>query len=154
MYSTLLIVHSIFRWALVGMLAYMIGRSFAGYRQNLIYTPVDNALRHWTATVAHIQLMIGMVLYFKSPLVSYFWKNPAPADLPFDFSFFSLLHITLMILAVILLTVGSAMAKRTASDQEKFRTIFLWFLAGLILIAVAIPWPFSPLAQRPLIRNF
>jgi hypothetical protein len=28
----------------------------------------------------------------------------------------------------------------------------LWFTAALLLILVAIPWPFSPFAQRPYLR--
>jgi hypothetical protein len=30
----------------------------------------------------------------------------------------------------------------------------IWFLLGLIVILIAVPWPFSPLANRPYIRHF
>lgn len=113
---------------------------------------MDNAVRHWTATISHIQLMIGMILYFKSPLVKSFWNNRTEQALPRDFTFFSLIHISLMFAAVIVLTVGSAMAKRQNGDRQKFRTMLVWFIFALFIIFITIPWPFSPLAKRPLIR--
>jgi drug/metabolite transporter (DMT)-like permease len=72
--------------------------------------------------------------------------------LSYDFTFFSLIHIALMFAAIIVLTVGSAMAKRQGSDRQKFRTMLMWFIFALVIILIAIPWPFSPLAKRPLIR--
>jgi hypothetical protein len=59
-----------------------------------------------------------------------------------------------MTVAVVLITIGSAMAKRQQTDHGKFKTMALWFLLGLIVILIAIPWPFSPLANRPYIRHF
>ena len=36
---------------------------------------MDDRARHITATIAHIQLMIGLSLYFISPVVDYFLHN-------------------------------------------------------------------------------
>ncbi|QEC40187.1 hypothetical protein [Pseudobacter ginsenosidimutans] len=152
MYAFLLTAHSLVRWALLFFLLYAIYRSYAGYFRNKLFSKADNAVRHWTATLSHIQLMIGMVLYFKSPLVKSYWNNRMEQALPKDFTFFSLIHITLMFAAVIVLTVGSAMAKRQSHDHQKFRTMLVWFIFALVIIFIAIPWPFSPLAKRPLIR--
>jgi uncharacterized membrane protein YadS len=68
--------------------------------------------------------------------------------------FFKLIHIALMAVAVVVITIGSAKAKRADADKTKFRTMFIWFLAGLLLILIAVPWPFSPLANRPYLRLF
>jgi uncharacterized membrane protein len=68
--------------------------------------------------------------------------------------FFGIIHIVLMLVAIILITIGSAMAKRKTGDEQKFKTILLWYSLGLLLILIAIPWPFSPLAQRPYMRFF
>jgi hypothetical protein len=57
-----------------------------------------------------------------------------------------------MFAAVTVLTIGSAMAKRQNNQQQKFRTMLVWFIFALVIIFIAIPWPFSPLAKRPLIR--
>jgi hypothetical protein len=152
MYATLLIAHSIVRWLLLLLLLYAVYKSYAGYVKNKLFSKTDNAIRHWTATIGHIQLMIGMILYLKSPVVKSYWKYRRDQVLSYDFTFFSLIHIALMFAAIIVLTVGSAMAKRQGSDRQKFRTMLMWFIFALVIILIAIPWPFSPLAKRPLIR--
>jgi hypothetical protein len=61
-------------------------------------------------------------------------------------------HVACMTLAIVVLTLGSALAKRRVTDTGKFRAMALWFTAALLLILMAIPWPFSPFAQRPYLR--
>jgi ABC-type Na+ efflux pump permease subunit len=153
MYPILLPLHSIVRWLVLIFLLYAIYRSALGYSRNRTFTRTDNAIRHWTATLAHIQLMIGMILYVESPFVKAYWKNRSAVKLPPDLSFFSIIHIAMMFTAVVILTIGSAMARRQQDDQRKFRTMLFWFIIALLIIFIAIPWPFSPLAKRPLIRS-
>lgn len=117
------------------------------------FTKTDNAIRHVTATIAHVQLAIGYLVYFKSPLVSYFRSNYREAVQQFEFLFFGMIHITLMTLSIILITIGSSVAKRKVTDRDKFSTMTLWFVLALLIILVAIPWPFSPLANRPYLRT-
>ncbi|MGN7787107.1 hypothetical protein ACTJIJ_21420 [Niabella sp. 22666] len=152
MYSVLLFLHSIFRWLVLVSLVYSIYRAFRGYTLRLAFSKTDNAIRHWTVTLAHIQLMIGMVLYFKSPLVQHFWSRASKVPASKELTFFSLIHLALMLVSIILITIGSAKAKRQLQDPIAFKTIFTWYLVALILIFIAIPWPFSPLANRPYIR--
>jgi len=58
-----------------------------------------------------------------------------------------------MLTAIVIITIGSALAKRKKTDKEKFKTMLVWFSAALLIIFIAIPWPFSPLANRPYIRT-
>ena len=150
----LLFFHSLFRWLVLGSLLLSIYRAYRGYSDNLVFSKIDNAVRHWTATIAHIQLLIGITLYTKSATVKYFWQHFKEASQQLDATFFGFIHIFLMILAVIILTIGSAMAKRQMTDKDKFKTMLVWFSITLFIILIAIPWPFSPLANRPYIRQF
>jgi len=152
MYQTLTFYHSICRWLVLISLIYSIYRAYKGYRSNAAFSKTDNAIRHWTATVAHIQLVLGIMLYTQSPVIKYFWNNFKDAIKNWDTAFFAVLHILLMLTAVVLITIGSAKAKRMTTDKEKFKTMLLWFSVSLIIIVVAIPWPFSPLAARPYFR--
>jgi hypothetical protein len=154
MYFILITLHSIFRWAVVISLLFAIYRGLRGWTGQHLFSPVDNTVRHVTATIAHIQLMLGYVLYFNSPLVAYFRAHYHDALKQLDFLFFGLLHIILMTISVIVITIGSSMAKRQSNDRDQFRTMATWFIIGLIIIFIAIPWPFSPLAKRPLLRTF
>lgn len=149
MYSFLLPVHSVFRWAVVLSLAYAIFISAKGYLYKNTFTKISNAIRHWTATIAHIQLIIGIILYVKSPFVKQFYTT---ANNTGETLFFGLIHIVLMLLAIAFITIGSAKSKREKTDQAKFKTMLIWFSLATLLILLAIPWPFSPLANRPLIR--
>ena len=152
MYSSLLICHTIFRWLVLVSLLYAIFRAYKGYASKSPFTKTDNAVRHWTTTIAHIQLTIGMVIYFQSPLITYFWANFKEAVIDLNVSFFGLIHITLMFTAIMIITISSALSKRKVKDSEKFRTMLVWFTVALIIIFIAIPWPFSPLAARPYVR--
>ena len=60
----------------------------------------------------------------------------------------------MMLLAVILVSIGSAKAKRKTADKEKFKTMAIWYTAGLLVIVSSIPWQFSPLISRPSFRTF
>ncbi|WP_298475956.1 hypothetical protein [uncultured Maribacter sp.] len=154
MYSTILVLHSIIRWLVLTFLLYSIYRVYIGYTYKKNYSKTDNSFRHWTATIAHIQLMLGMILYFQSPVVKSFWSNTKTSILNFDAVFYGLIHMALMFIAIIVLTIGSALAKRKLTDKEKFKTTLVWFCVALFIILIAIPWPFSPLASRPIYRVF
>ncbi|PWV51477.1 hypothetical protein C7475_10386 [Chitinophaga sp. S165] len=135
-------------------LLYAIYRGIRGWRSKRSFTLADNTVRHVTATIAHIQLALGYVLYFNSPLIAYFRGNYQEAIKQFDYLFFGLLHVILMSIAVIVITIGSSSAKRSVTNQGKFRIMTLLFALGLLIILIAIPWPFSPLAHRPYLRTF
>jgi len=152
MHQSLLTIHSIFRWAVLAALLYSIYRAWQGQRKFLPFTKADNSLRHWSATIAHIQLLMGILLYTQSPVAKAMvseikngWSDPI---------FFGLVHLSLMLLAIIFITIGSAKAKRAALDIDKFKIMLTYFSIGLCIILIAIPWPFSPLAQRPYLRHF
>lgn len=152
MYQTLTFLHSIFRWLVLLSLLYSIFRAYQGYFSDKIFSKTDDSVRHWTATIAHIQLVLGITLYSQSPIIKYFWKNFTEAREAFDLFFFGLIHISLMVISIILITIGSSVSKRKTDDREKFKTILIYFVIALVIIFIAIPWPFSPLANRPYFR--
>ena len=152
MYGSLLMIHSWLRWLVLLSLAYLIYRSVSALHSKKPFTKLDNTLRHSTATIAHVQLAVGFALYFTSPVTKYFMANFREAMQYADTAFFGMVHITLMTVAVVLVTLGSSLAKRRQGDKYKFRTMAIYFIMALLVILIAIPWPFSPLANRPLVR--
>lgn len=152
MYQTLTFLHSLFRWLVLLSLIYAIFRAYKGYFFEKEFSKTDHSIRHWTATIAHIQLILGITLYSQSPIIKYFWNHFNTAKESFDLLFFGLIHIFLMVFSIILITIGSALSKRKPTDKEKFKTMLIWFIISLIIIFIAIPWPFSPLANRPYFR--
>ena len=152
MYFILLVLHSLLRWLVLGSLLYAIYTALQGVLKKQTFTAKANAIRHWTATIAHVQLLAGMTIYLQSPLVK--MQVPDAGSFFTEHAFFKYVHISLMIIAIVLITIGSAKAKRASEDQQKYRTILKWFIAALVIILIAIPWPFSPLAHRPYFRSF
>ncbi|MXO05700.1 hypothetical protein [Flavobacterium sp. HBTb2-11-1] len=152
MHQSILICHSFMRWLVLASLIYSIYIACKGYSYKLPFTGKANLIRHWTATIAHIQLLFGILVYVQSPIVKYFWRNFKEGFQNKDTVFFGLIHIVLMLLAVVFITIGSALAKRRLSDEQKFKTMLVWFSIALIIIFIAIPWPFSPLSTRPYLR--
>lgn len=154
MYPSLLFVHSLFRWLVLMSLLYAIIRAYRGYSSNSPFTKTDNSARHWTATIAHVQLVLGFTLYFTSPIIKYFFANFKQEIQRINLAFFGIIHFLLMLTAIIVITIGSALAKRKPTAREKFRTMLVWFSIAMALIFLAIPWPFSPLANRPYFRPY
>lgn len=154
MYTTLLALHSLFRWLVLLSLVFSIFKAYRGWFGHKVFTKFDNVLRHNTTTIIHIQFLLGVVLYIISPVVNYFWQNPSEAIHEREIRFFGIEHITIMLIAIIVVTIGSTKAKRKVEDLEKFKTMVIWFSVGLILILTSIPWEFSPLTSRPLFRGF
>jgi nitric oxide reductase large subunit len=154
MYQNLLPFHSIIRWLLVACLAHSLIRSIIGLTTKSPYSKSDNIIRSLTSAISHIQLIVGFILYFKSPIVNYFRTTGSEALRYTDIAFFSVYHIALMVIAILLITIGAAKAKRTKTDAEKHKQIVLWFGIAALLIMLAIPWPFSPYVSRPYFRFY
>lgn len=152
MYQTLIFLHSLFRWLVLLSVVYSIFIAYKGYFSDKKFSKTDDSVRHWTATIAHIQLILGITLYSQSPIIRYFWKNFNEAKESFDLLFFGLIHIFLMLFSIVLITIGSAVSKRKTTDKEKFKTMLIYFIIALLIIFIAIPWPCSPFANRPYFR--
>jgi len=103
---------------------------------------------HWTSAdkkkslfgmmFTHIQIILGIVLYGMSPKVSFGegWIENAMTR------FYGLEHITMMLIAAILITIGYSTSKRSQTDKAKFKKILIFYSLGLVVILAAIPWPF------------
>jgi hypothetical protein len=154
MYIPLLALHSLIRWLVLISLLFSIFRAYRGWLLNKPFSKFDNTVRYTTATIAHIQLIIGLWLYFISPIVHYFLHHFKTAVHERQIRFFGMEHITVMLISIVLITIGSAKAKRKTTDKEKFKTIAIWFSIALLLILSSIPWAFSPLISRPYFRPF
>ncbi len=149
MYPLLLTVHSLFRWAVLASLLYALVRAYRGWFTHAAFSKLDDTVRHTTATIAHVQLLIGLGLYFSSPLANYFWDSAKAAMGQREIRFFGMEHPLMMFVAIVLISIGSALAKRKSGPEAKFKTIAIWFTIGLVVLLLSIPWPFSPWVSRP-----
>ncbi len=148
----LIVTHSILRYVLLLLLIITLYLAWEGRFFKKNYSRTLRILSGATSGMSHVQLLLGFVLYMRSPVVQSYW---ADKTLRWSESFyFALVHLTLMSTAVVLLTIGASLAKREPDEQKQFRILFKYFAIALLIILIAIPWPFSPLAQRPMLRTF
>ena len=154
MYSTLLALHSLVRWFVLASILLSIFIAYRGWLINRPFSKFDSVVKAITVTFANIQLVIGVWLYFSSPIVAYFFANFKDAVHQREIRFFGMEHVTMMVVAMIVIFIGSAKTNKQHTDKAKFKTMATWFSIALFLIVTSIPWAFSPLVSRPYFRPF
>ena len=87
---------------------------------------------------AHIQLLLGLILYFTSPLglASFSGENMGISDLRLMF----LEHPLINIIGIVLITMGYSKAKKIADSKKANKTVLIFYVLGLLLILSRIPW--------------
>jgi uncharacterized membrane protein len=126
-YLALLALVLVIIWALVGALS---GRDFQ---------EKDRKIALIAFILCHIQLLVGLILYFVSPLgYSLLAGGGAMADATARLT--ALEHPLINILAIVLISVGFIRAKKLESSTAKFRSIYMMYAVGLVLILSRIPW--------------
>ena len=153
-YYPLLVLHSAVRWLVLAGLPVTAIRAWQRSRRQLPYTPTDNRLRVGTLAVVHLQALLGVVLYGISPIIRYFYSAFGDAVHNRQIRFFGMEHSLVMTVAVVVITIGAAKAKRKTTDAMKHKTIWVWYGIALLLILSSVPWAFSPLTSRPWFRTF
>ncbi len=141
LYLILKHAHSGIRWIALLLLIGVIVNSLMKRKKN--YSRSDRKAAFFSLVLLHIQLAIGMVLYFVSPKVVFSAESMANRML----RFFLVEHILLMLIAIVLATIGVSASKKVDKDSKKHNRIILYFGIALILILAAIPWPWQNLSS-------
>jgi hypothetical protein len=126
--------------------------AFLGWKKKRAFGKKDNLIRVLVLSSAHLQFTLGITLYFISPIVGYFLDHFNEAVHNRGQRFFGMEHITMMVIAVAMITHGSTLAKKRTADGTKFKAMAIWYTIALLIIFLSIPWPFSPFTARPYIR--
>jgi len=142
MFIGLLHFHSLLRWIMLILLITIVIKALRGRNGNTPFSTGDKKLSLFVMITAHLQLIFGGFLYAVSPTVQSAISNMGASMKDGVARFWAVEHITIMILAIALLTIGHIKCKRAKGDQAKFKVQALYFTLGLILILISIPWPF------------
>ena len=137
LYTILKHAHSGFRWLVLLLLLAAVANAILKWRNGSPMDQSDRKLSLFALIFVHLQFVVGIVLYFISERVVF---SPESMKVAVN-RFFLVEHPSLMILAVLLITIGYSRAKRATSDSMAFRRIFWFYLVGLLLILLGIPWP-------------
>ncbi|MDX1719201.1 MAG: hypothetical protein R3353_03515, partial [Salegentibacter mishustinae] len=95
----------------------------------------------FTLITTHIQLLIGIVLYFVSPYFSVLLEKGMGAVMPDPtLRLYIMEHPLMMIIAVVLITVGYSKHKSKLTSKPKFKTLAIFYTLGLLVMLSRIPW--------------
>ena len=142
MYEILLRSHSGLRWVVLILVLGSIGRALTNMSSGK-FTALDDKLSLFSLISAHIQLLLGLGLYFISPFVKAAMETGMGAAMKSTVMRFWLMeHLVGMLIGIALITTGRVTAKKAREDKAKFKKIAIFFTLGLIIILATIPWPF------------
>lgn len=143
MYSLVLLFHSWNRWLVLLALLAALGRAYWGWLRRLPYRPADRRLGAVLTGLLHVQLLLGLTLYFSlSPWTMH--RATAPSA---TVRFWSVTHISLMLTAIVVAQLGQSVARRAATDAARHRWSALAYSLAAGLLVAGIPF-----ASRPWFR--
>lgn len=132
MYSTFLILHSVVRYFVFIMLIVLVVKSLMGMMSKSEFTSTDNKISLFTLVATHTQFLFGLILYFVSPFVVFSGERDRMQ------SYWTFEHISMMLIAVVLITVGRNTMKKLTDGPAKHKRLFIMNLIALIIIIGAI----------------
>lgn len=134
LYSFLLHLHSGFRYIVLLLLLLAIIRAWLGWLGKVSYSESHRKLNLFAMISAHTQLLIGLVLYFVSPFVKFGGDTMRDATT----RYWTVEHLTGMLIAIALITIGHARSKRGATPDANHKSIAIFYTLALIVIAIII----------------
>ncbi len=139
MYNGLIHAHSGLRWIALILILFAIFNA-AKSQTSGKYLKKDKMINLFAMIFLHIQLLIGLGLYFinEKSKISYAdgWMKDAM------FRFFGLEHLVGMLIAIIIVTFGRKKAEKLVGTRDKHRKIMVSYSIAFIFILASIPWPF------------
>ena len=140
MYLALLHTHNVTRWiVLIAAVAAIVLALSGRFGKQPFGKPHRVANLAFVASM-DLQLVLGLLLYFVSPLIQAGLANMGAAMADAALRFFVVEHATYMIVAVALAHVGSVMVRRAKSDGAKHTRTLIWFGLSLVVVVAGIPW--------------
>ncbi|MCE7066196.1 cytochrome B [Dyadobacter sp. CY326] len=133
--NALIRAHSGLRYVVLGLLIAAIFVAYSNWQKR---SEGDSKVYLFAFIATHTQLLIGLILYFVSAKVDF--------DLVSEkvFRFYTIEHIFMMLIAIVLITLGRIRSKKL-TGADKHKTVLYFYAMGLIIILAAIPWPFRNL---------
>ena len=134
LYSFLLHLHSGFRYIVLLLVLLAILRAWLGWLGKVAYSESHRKLNLFALISVHTQLLIGFVLYFVSPFVTFGSDTMKEATT----RYWTVEHLTGMLIAIALITIGHSRSKRGATSDAKHKSIAIFYTLALAVIVIII----------------
>lgn|SRR5690606_27479485 len=136
MYTGLKHLHSGLRYVVLVLLILAIITAISGLTGKKNYTEGNRKLNLFTLIAAHIQLLVGLALYAMSSMVTF--SDMSSVMKTANLRYWTVEHISMMVIAIVLITVGHSKSKKAATAQAKHRSIAVFYSIALVIILAAI----------------
>ena len=140
MYIYLKTVHSYWAFFVLFILVAVIINAFIGRYMGKEFSTKDLRISLFGLIFSHIQLLIGLILYFVSPWFDQWAAIGMGVMKDAQARLYLVEHPITNILAIVLITIGWSMHKRQSESSKKFLRIILFYSLGLFLLLSRIPW--------------
>lgn len=142
MYTYILTLHSYFAFIVLLVLIYAVFNALKGWKTNKAIFDMGKDLRLslFAMILSHLQLLIGLVLYFVSPNGLSAIQTQGMGGLSSLARLLAVEHPFVNILALVFITMGWSKHKKLMEANRKFKTISVFYGIGLLLLLSRIPW--------------
>ena len=137
MYRAIYYLHSY--WAYLVLLVVILAalNAITGAVSKRSYAPRDFRISLFALICTHIQLLIGIVLFFVSDKIVWFTEGVPVKDI---MRMYNVEHPLMMIIAIALITIGYSKHKKKLSSAPKFKMLAIFYPLALIAMLAMIPW--------------
>ena len=140
MYNILKTVHSYWAFFVLTILFIAILNALIRIISKKSFNSTDLRISLFGLIFSHIQLLIGLILYFISPWFDQ-WSSLGMGVMKNNESRLYLVeHPITNILAIFFITIGWSLHKKQSESSKKFLRISLFYGFGYIFLLSRIPW--------------
>ena len=139
MTSILQSAHSGMRWlVIIAFVLFLVSAMKLWLGKN----PLDQSIKKvglLSLITAHLQVIIGIILYFSSPKVQLGDMGAAMKDSMLRF--FAVEHLLMMLISVVLITIAYSKVKKLMGTEKGAKVVSILLIIAALLFIVGIPWP-------------
>jgi len=134
-------LHSYLAYVVLAVLFFAVANALLGWFGNKMFYPQkDLRLSLFALILSHIQLLVGLLLFFISPSGLKAIQALGMGGLNSASRLLAVEHPFINIVAIVLITIGWSRHKRFMEGKKKFKSIAIFYGLGLVLILSRIPW--------------
>ncbi len=131
LFESFKLAHSGWRYVVLILLVLAVINALSGWFGKKNFTEGNRKLNVFTLISTHVQFLFGIVLYMLSPLT----ELPASEAIG---RYWKMEHISIMIIAVVLITIGNSKSKKGETAEAKHKSVAIFYTIALFLILLSI----------------
>ena len=142
MYTAFYHFHSFWAYLVVLVVFLATINALIGTFAKRSYAPKDFRISLFALIATHIQLLLGLVLFFISDKIRWFESDLDVSLIMKNdlLRLYNVEHPLLMIIAIALITIGYSKHKKKLASAPKFKTLAVFYTLAFIAILAMIPW--------------